>query len=149
MAKRTYKIVNIPRNCEMETVRHAPRPTATAVVTDSNHHFSTILTHRPRQNPGNPNGRSKVGNLRLFTLARSQLTLLRRLCSFRRRLRGFRLLLRSGFWRLLKRQVADVKHIVGNNHSYNQATLMVDRNSAICFFTLARSQLTLQRQLHG
>ena len=34
----------------------------------------------------------------------------------------------GGFRRLLKQHVANIKHIVGND----QATLMVDRNSAIC-----------------
>ena len=41
----------------------------------------------------------------------------------------------GGFRRSLKRHVANVKHIVDDD----QATLMVDRNFAICLFTLARS----------
>ena len=67
----------------------------------------------------------------LFTLARSQLTLRRQLCGWWRRLMAAD----GGFQRSLKRHIADVKHIVGDD----QATLMVDRNSAISLFTLARS----------
>ena len=53
--------------------------------------------------PGNPNGRSKFRNLGLFTFTRSQLTL-------RWRLRCWWRLRRS-----LKRHVADVKNIVGDD----------------------------------
>ena len=105
--------------------------------------YDTSPTSKSRRRwPGNPNGRSKVRkNLRLFTLTRLQLT-------FRRRLRGRQQRLTavadSGFQRPLKRHVAVVKQIVGND----ETTLMVDRNSAICLFTLGRSQLTLRRRLH-
>ena len=76
-------------------------------------------THHRRW-PGNPNDWSKFSNLRFFTLARSQLTL-------RRRLRGGGSAADSGFRRSLKWHVANVKHIVGDDH----ATLMVDRNFSI------------------
>ena len=93
-----------------------------------------------RRWPGNPNGQSKVRNLRLFTLARLQL------CSAG----GFAAdggssAADGGFQRSLEWHVADVKHILSDD----QATLIVDRNSAICLFTLARSQLTLWWRLHG
>ena len=41
--------------------------------------------------------------------------------------------------------VAAVKNIAGDD----QATLMVDRNSAICWFMFTKSQLTLRRRLRG
>ena len=62
--------------------------------------YDTLPTSKSRRWPGNPNGRPKFRNLRLFTLARSQLTL-------RRRVHGWR--------RLLERHIADVKHIVGDD----------------------------------
>ena len=63
------------------------------------------------------NGRSKVRNLCLFTLARSQLTLRRQLRDWRRRLRGGSAA-DGGF----KQHVADVKHIVGDD----QANLKIE-----------------------
>ena len=53
--------------------------------------------------PGNPNGRSKFRNLGLFTFTRSQLTL-----------RGSSVAY-GGFRRSLKRHVADVKNIAGDD----------------------------------
>ena len=68
--------------------RHAPRLTATAVVTDSSCHFSTIWYVADVKNhrwwPGNPTGQSKFRNLRLFTLTRSQLTRRQRLRGWQR-----------------------------------------------------------------
>ena len=68
---------------EIAKWRHASRPTTTAVVTDSHiifQRYDTSPTSKShRRWPGNPNGRSKVRNLCLFTLARSKLMLWRRL----------------------------------------------------------------------
>ena len=70
--------------------RHAPQLMATAVVTDLPSFFEEMTRYRCKRKrrrwPGNPNGRSKCRDLRLFTFTRSQLTLRRRLCSWRRRL---------------------------------------------------------------
>ena len=71
-------------------------------------------THRRRW-PGNPNGRLKFHDLSLITLARSQLTL-------RRRLRGWRRLRRS-----FKRHIADVESIAG----VSPAMSRIDQSSTI------------------
>ena len=133
--------------------------------------YDTSPTSKYRRRwPGNPNGWSKVRNLRLFMLARSQLKLHRRLTVSAPQLTvaaprlmaaaprqltavapqlpatdGGSSAADGGFRRSLKRHVANIKHIVCDD----QATLIVDRNSAICLFTLAKSQLTRRRQLRG
>ena len=105
---------------------------------DSHRHFrwyDTLPTSKSRRRwPDNPNGRSKFRNLRLFMLARSQLTV-------RRRLRGWR-------WLPEMAQTARCRHQTrrwrwpGNPNGrlkFHDLSLL----------TLARSQLTLQRRLRG
>ena len=106
-----------------------------AVVTDSRvifQRYDTLPTFKScRRWPGNPNGRSKFRNLRLFTLARSQLTL-------RQRLRGF----------LWLSEIAQMARCWRQAHRWRLPDNPNGRTKFcnLRLFTLARSQLTLWRR---
>ena len=129
--------------------------------------YDTLPTSKTRwQWPGNPNGRSKFCNLHLFTLARSQLMLRRRLHGFWRlpeivqtacgrrqkhrwRRPGCSSVANSCWRRLLEiaqmarcRRQTHRRRWPGNPNGHSKFRYLR-------LFTLARSQLMLQQQLHG
>ena len=95
---------------------HGPAPS----LFDVRRYDTSPTSISRRRWPGNPNGQSKVRNLRLFSLARSQLMLCRWLRGWLRRLRDWR-------WLPEIAQTArtDVKHIT----SGSPAMTRIDRSS--------------------
>ena len=93
-----------------------------------------LMSNNRRRWPGNPNGRSKFRNLRLFTLTRSQLTLRWRLSD----------------WRRLP-EIAQTARCRHRTHRWRWPGNPNGRSKFrnLRLFTWTRSQLTLRRQLRG